>query len=191
MAWDWGGVGIGSDADSFRRRVVLGLKSQAGTWPPTGCPLIFTGLHDCRLVHKMVINPTIVGVRMLNRLFRKPRRRRPEEPEVCCEWCQTQIDGVTERNLSIESRLLEIEANLASEASVGLLKLRIDFAFRLMAQIMPESRGATGAALPAGEFQAETVEAMFDLAGRLIRRVEQVGVPDHREDTGSESTLPP
>lgn len=92
-----------------------------------------------------------------------------------------------QNNLSLESRLLEVETNLTSDGPAGLLKLRIDFALRLMDRVMPQRHGA---ALPDRKIHAETVEAMFDLAGRLIQRVEQVRVPSGSDDTVSGPELP-
>lgn len=128
---------------------------------------------------------------MLNRLFRKPNRASLEEATVCCESCQRFTERATEIHQGLERRLAEVEANLVSTGSVELLKLRIDFALRLLAHATPQRRGNAEPELPAEDFQAERIEAMFDLAGRLIKRMEQVAAPNDKENAGQQSPIEP
>jgi len=100
-------------------------------------------------------------------------------------------EDLTEKKPNLERRLAQVEANFALARSIDLLDLKIDFALRLLACLTSQRQGAPEAGLSGREFQVETVEAMFDLAVTLIERMEQIEVPNHREDTGSESALAP
>ena len=113
----------------------------------------------------------------MHQLFHKLRGPRAE---------QSQTEGVAKEIVLLEKRLDQVEAKLASEHSLELLEVRIDFALRL-AQATPQGRGVAETPLPAAEFQTETVEAMFDLAGRLIQRIDQPAIPQDRVSPGLES----
>ncbi len=108
----------------------------------------------------------------MHQLFHRLRGPRAE---------QSQTEGVAEKILILENRLDQVESKLASEHSLELLEVRIDFALRLLAQATPQGCGVAETPLPAAEFQTETVEAMFELAGRLIQHIDQAAVPQARE----------
>lgn len=112
----------------------------------------------------------------MHQLFHKLRGPSPEQS-------QTEAKKI----VILEKRLDQVEAKLASEHSLELLEVRIDFALRLLAQATPQGRDDAETLLPAAEFQTETVEAMFDLAGRLIQRIDQASIPEDRESPGLES----
>ena len=114
----------------------------------------------------------------MHQLFHKLRGPRAE---------QSQTEGVAKEIVILEKRLDQVEAKLASEHSLELLEVRIDFALRLLAQATPQGRAVAETPLPPAEFQTETVEAMFDLAGRLIQRIDQASIPQDRVSPGLES----
>ena len=115
---------------------------------------------------------------MMHQLFHKLRGPRAK---------QSQTEGVATKIVILQERLDQVEAKLASEHSLELLEVRIDFALRLLAQATHQVRGVAETPLPAAEFQTETVEAMFDLAGRLIQRIDQAAIPQGRESPRLES----